>query len=827
MSRSPSTLPGPSMESEAAPLQLPHSSSLQDYESTHKDDEPTTNGHGYVHAPNVPPPATRARKIAAFFVIAAAVISWVAKAAVVQDLQNGSFTPAVPPSCVPDNSTSVVPVSPLSDVSIICPNGTTPSGGHPAVSSSYDKPYLISYLNVMAYSLLLIIFVSLRWKTTVYGVKYISRRAKQWLCGGCASSTKSSGDGQGRRERLRASDDDDVRENHHESADGDGVRRHGASHLGRNAHPTEHVKLDMRTVDGEEASEKPSSSPANKTVSPNSTSADPLFSGSESMAANARLNDDGHSPLLESPPSKRDGRASSAPTRAELQSKNGRRMNAGKLNVGQGQRPLPTHVLGSAALARRFSELPETSRKVLPLYGTLLRLSMFLSPLYLINIYLTNLSLDYTTLSVNTSIWNSLAIFIFILEGIFLGEKLKDLRKICGVIVCCSGVTVIALDATGENKTEDSTDTSTQTTIGGVIAVLLAVLLYGCYEVCFKYFTEGRHTARKQAKKLKEQRERENQAALDNEATSDEHDRSSSLPSPSRFSSESSPTLTQTHSTLVMPSPSAISSASTVMPRTSSVGSDSPQRRGSASSEGSRTTSPAISPSPSGSGSESESESGSRSSSSPPSPMLIPVQTPVAALPASASFVSAEVASGVLPPADAHVHLTTTESLLASCLFLGSMGLAVGLFGWLLLPVLDASGAEKLETPSPSARNALLGSMIIDALLNMFMLLGVALSTPLTVTCALLFTIPTSILWDMFAHGHPPGTWSLVGIGILLIGFFTLNWPTSKEHQHHQHHQQHHDEAGTLAKHLQDAGHDEVRNGVAHENGKKKPRMPS
>jgi hypothetical protein len=78
--------------------------------------------------------------------------------------------------------------------------------------------------------------------------------------------------------------------------------------------------------------------------------------------------------------------------------------------------------------------------------------------------------------------------------------------------------------------------------------------------------------------------------------------------------------------------------------------------------------------------------------------------------------------------------------------------------------------------------------MALDCVLNIAILGTIAFSTALFLQCGVLLTIPTSTLWDYFAHHAVPSALTLVGIGVLVVGFLGLNlkfpcWKTTEERE--------------------------------------------
>lgn len=89
------------------------------------------------------------------------------------------------------------------------------------------------------------------------------------------------------------------------------------------------------------------------------------------------------------------------------------------------------------------------------------------------------LSLPITSVSANTSIYNSASIFVFILSIFILKEKITILKS-ASVFVCVAGVIMVSVF--GSQKKEKGEDNK----ISGYILVIVSTILYALYEVLYK-----------------------------------------------------------------------------------------------------------------------------------------------------------------------------------------------------------------------------------------------------------------------------------------------------------------------------------------------------
>ena len=103
------------------------------------------------------------------------------------------------------------------------------------------------------------------------------------------------------------------------------------------------------------------------------------------------------------------------------------------------------------------------------------------------------ISLNLMPVSLNTTLFQSIVIFVFILSVVFLKEK-ASLLKILAIIIALSGILLIMFGATKDSASSSRDFTSTSVIIGSFL-VLLSSFLYACYEIIFVKFIASVHPA--------------------------------------------------------------------------------------------------------------------------------------------------------------------------------------------------------------------------------------------------------------------------------------------------------------------------------------------
>ncbi len=94
-------------------------------------------------------------------------------------------------------------------------------------------------------------------------------------------------------------------------------------------------------------------------------------------------------------------------------------------------------------------------------------------------IYTWYLSLPITYISVNTAIYNSACVFVFLFSVLLLKESVS-LLKILSVLICVSGIVMLCIDSL-EHRSEDE-----KNNIWGCVLVIISTILFALYEVLLK-----------------------------------------------------------------------------------------------------------------------------------------------------------------------------------------------------------------------------------------------------------------------------------------------------------------------------------------------------
>jgi solute carrier family 35 protein F3/4 len=107
-------------------------------------------------------------------------------------------------------------------------------------------------------------------------------------------------------------------------------------------------------------------------------------------------------------------------------------------------------------------------------------IGLFYAVLLFMVAYTWYLSLSRTYVSVNTAIYNSACVFVFLFSVGLLKEKVS-LLKIIAVMSCSTGVVLLCVDGlSNESQSEGKNETL------GYVFVILSTILYSLYEVLFK-----------------------------------------------------------------------------------------------------------------------------------------------------------------------------------------------------------------------------------------------------------------------------------------------------------------------------------------------------
>lgn len=109
----------------------------------------------------------------------------------------------------------------------------------------------------------------------------------------------------------------------------------------------------------------------------------------------------------------------------------------------------------------------------------------------------------------------------------------------------------------------------------------------------------------------------------------------------------------------------------------------------------------------------------------------------------------------------------------------GAIGITNLFLQWPLLALFHYAGWEKFEVPTEEQGRLIAYLIIMEWLLNMFLSIGIALSTPLFMSIGVLLTIPTSMVTDKIIHDYSIPLFAYVGVALIVIGFLGLNVTTS------------------------------------------------
>ena len=127
-----------------------------------------------------------------------------------------------------------------------------------------------------------------------------------------------------------------------------------------------------------------------------------------------------------------------------------------------------------------------------------------------------------------------------------------------------------------------------------------------------------------------------------------------------------------------------------------------------------------------------------------------------------------------------------------SCLLLGMMGLANMLLLWPGLFAVDALGVEHFETPSWHVVWMYALNGLLDTVFNGMLVAGIALTTPLFITCGTMLAIPCSIVYDSLFHSYKMTPMAIGGVAAVIVGFVLLNVKCKRTNSLH-HDGEHHD----------------------------------
>lgn len=135
-----------------------------------------------------------------------------------------------------------------------------------------------------------------------------------------------------------------------------------------------------------------------------------------------------------------------------------------------------------------------------------------------------------------------------------------------------------------------------------------------------------------------------------------------------------------------------------------------------------------------------------------------------------------------------------------SCFLFGLFGIMTIVCFWPGLLILDFTGIEPFEWPSVHILQLFVLNGLMDAVFNVMLVIGIAFTTPLFITCGTMLAIPGmplysmhlldditskshvalsllgSIIWDYCAHGSELDEMALMGVLVVVAGFVLLNF---------------------------------------------------
>eukprot|EP01006_Ploeotia_vitrea_P057089 TRINITY_DN68152_c10_g2_i1.p1 TRINITY_DN68152_c10_g2~~TRINITY_DN68152_c10_g2_i1.p1 ORF type:complete len:494 (-),score=228.17 TRINITY_DN68152_c10_g2_i1:20-1501(-) len=115
---------------------------------------------------------------------------------------------------------------------------------------------------------------------------------------------------------------------------------------------------------------------------------------------------------------------------------------------------------------------------------------------------------------------------------------------------------------------------------------------------------------------------------------------------------------------------------------------------------------------------------------------------------------------------------------------LTTMGFWNAFVWWFPIPLLAALGMEDMELPSEHTGHYVFLAVVLDAVLNGCLLIGIAWSSPLFMAIGTLLTIPTSALSDKIMHSYTLSFGAIVGILLIVSGFAGFTYEQHREGGH-------------------------------------------
>jgi len=113
--------------------------------------------------------------------------------------------------------------------------------------------------------------------------------------------------------------------------------------------------------------------------------------------------------------------------------------------------------------------------------------------------------------------------------------------------------------------------------------------------------------------------------------------------------------------------------------------------------------------------------------------------------------------------------------VIESARFLGLMGVFNTIFVWVPVVVLSQTNIEPISFPDKAQFELMLFNTFLDSIYNVLLLLGIGLTSPIFISVGVVFTIPVSILMDYLMHSFYLPWISLIGVVLIIGGFFLIN----------------------------------------------------
>lgn len=122
-----------------------------------------------------------------------------------------------------------------------------------------------------------------------------------------------------------------------------------------------------------------------------------------------------------------------------------------------------------------------------------------------------------------------------------------------------------------------------------------------------------------------------------------------------------------------------------------------------------------------------------------------------------------------------------TASALFANTITGLIGFATLLFLWVPLPLLHLTGIEIFSLPSPRTFAYILLIASMGVFFNASFMCVIAMTSPVFAAVAIMLTIPAVAIVDVFVTGRGVPASTIVGSGLILVGFVLLCVELRKE----------------------------------------------